>query len=64
MTSITIRQIENRNREYITVKAFVCGNTKPIKTKWVLSVSFFGIVTGFWAIPHPISKGGTCDDEF
>ena len=30
----------------------------------VLPSSFFGIVTGFWAIPHPISKGGTCDDEF
>jgi hypothetical protein len=29
----------------------------------VLPACFQGLVHGYWVIPHPISKGGTCDDE-
>jgi len=29
----------------------------------VLPACFQGIVDGYWVISHPISKGGTCDDE-
>ena len=29
----------------------------------VLSSSLFGVVEGWWVVPHPIKEGGTCDDE-
>jgi len=29
----------------------------------VLPTCFQGLVNGYWVIPHPITKGGTCDDE-
>jgi len=29
----------------------------------VLPACFQGLVNGYWVIPHPIDKGGTCDDE-
>jgi hypothetical protein len=30
----------------------------------VLPACFQGLIEGFWVIPHPIQKGGTCDDEY
>jgi hypothetical protein len=29
----------------------------------VLPACFQGLISGYWVIPHPIQKGGTCDDE-
>jgi hypothetical protein len=30
----------------------------------VLPACFQGLIEGYWVIPHPIQKGGTCDDEY
>jgi hypothetical protein len=30
----------------------------------VLASNLFGTVSGFWAVPHPVTEGGTCDDEY
>jgi hypothetical protein len=30
----------------------------------VLPACFQGLAHGYWVIPHPIQKGGTCDDEY
>ena len=29
----------------------------------VLSSTLYG-VSGYWVVPHPVSDGGLCDDEF
>jgi len=36
---------------------------KPKGFYKVLPACFQGLVNGYWVIPHPIEKGGTCDDE-
>ena len=30
----------------------------------VVSSNLFGVVEGYWVVPHPISDGGTCDEEY
>lgn len=44
---------------------FVVSKTrpKPRGLYKVLPACFQGLVNGYWVIPHPIEKGGTCDDE-
>lgn len=29
----------------------------------VLPSDLFGVVQGYWVVPHPIKKGGTCDEQ-
>jgi hypothetical protein len=44
---------------------FVVTQKKPPEKSLyrVLPACFQGLITGYWVIPHPIEKGGTCDDE-
>jgi len=44
---------------------FVVSSTPPKSSIHyrVLPASLFGVVGGYWVVPHPISEGGTCDDE-
>jgi len=44
---------------------FVVSKHKPEEKDIyrVLPACFQGLVNGYWVIPHPIKKGGTCDDE-
>ena len=30
----------------------------------VLPANLFGIIDGFWVVPHPYEEGGTCDEEW
>jgi len=45
---------------------FVVSDKAHYKTDYykVVPSSLFGIVKGYWAVPYPISKGGTCDEGF
>lgn len=45
---------------------FVAAKTPPPENPLyiILPGDLFGIVSGFWAVPHPMEKGGTCEDEF
>jgi len=45
---------------------FVVSSTPPknsIHYK-VLCSNLFGVVYGFWVVPHPIYDGGACDEEY
>ena len=44
---------------------FIVSSTPPPRSIHyrVLKSSLFGIVEGYWVVPHPIKEGGTCDDE-
>jgi len=46
------------------IPLFVVTNNPPLETSFykVLESSLFGVVSGFWAVPHPIIDGGLCDD--
>ena len=45
---------------------FVVCSTPPRKSIHyrVVSSNLFGVVDGYWVVPHPISDGGTCDEEY
>ena len=30
----------------------------------LLPADLFGVLRGYWAVPHPFSDGGPCDDEY
>jgi hypothetical protein len=30
----------------------------------VISADLFGLVSGYWVVPHPYEEGGTCDEEW
>jgi len=44
---------------------FVVSSTPPKESIHyrVLPSSLFGVVDGYWVVPHPVKEGGTCDDE-
>ena len=44
--------------------AFVVSKTPPRPTGLyqVFPASLFGIVSGYWAVPHTVTEGGACDD--
>lgn len=43
----------------------VCSALPPSSIHYrVLPSSLFGVVEGSWVVPHPISDGGTCDEEY
>jgi len=44
---------------------FIVTCTPPPKSIHyrVLKSNLFGVVDGYWVVPHPIKEGGTCDDE-
>jgi hypothetical protein len=45
---------------------FVVCSTPPRKSIHyrVVSSNLFGAVDGYWVVPHPVSDGGTCDEEY
>jgi len=45
---------------------FVVCSTSPKKSIHyrVVSSNLFEVVEGYWVVPHPISDGGTCDEEY
>ena len=45
---------------------FIVSTTPPPKSIHyrVFKSSLFGVVDGYWVVPHPIKEGGTCDDEW
>ena len=44
--------------------AFVVSKSTPPSSPMyqTFSASLFGIVSGYWAVPHTVSEGGACDD--
>jgi len=50
---------------YTLKPVFVVSSTPPPKSIHyrVLPSSLFGVVNGYWVVPHPIEDGGPCDDE-
>ncbi|HYW96503.1 MAG TPA: hypothetical protein VE870_12995 [Bacteroidales bacterium] len=44
---------------------FIAAKTPPPKNPLyiVLPGELFGLITGYWAIPHPVSEGGYCHDD-
>ena len=44
---------------------FIVSSTPPPRSIHyrVLKSNLFGVVEGYWVVPHPIEEGGTCDDE-
>ena len=45
---------------------FIVTDRPPVSDDYyrILPCSFFGIVAGYWVVPHPIKEGWTCDDEW
>jgi hypothetical protein len=49
------------------VKPVFVVSTDPPKQSvhyLVLPANLFGIIDGFWVVPHPYEEGGTCDEEW
>ena len=44
---------------------FVAGESRPSSSPLyrITAASLFGIISGFWAVPHPVYAGGPCDEE-
>jgi len=43
----------------------VCSTPPPRSVHYrVLPSKLFGVVEGYWVVPHPVSDGGTCDEEY
>ena len=44
---------------------FVAGESPPSSSPLyrITAASLFGIVSGFWVLPHPVFEGGPCDEE-
>jgi hypothetical protein len=45
---------------------FVVATDPPKQSVYylVFPANLFGIVDGFWVVPHPYEEGGTCDEEW
>jgi len=45
--------------------AFVVSRSTPPASPLyhIIPASLFGIVSGFWVVPHPVYEGGPCDEE-
>jgi len=58
-------QLVFRASMYHLKPMFVVSSTPPKKSIHyrVVSSSLFGVVEGYWVVPHPVSDGGPCDDE-
>jgi len=42
----------------------VCSSPPPTSIHYrVLRSNLFGVVDGWWVVPHPVKEGGLCDDE-
>jgi len=42
----------------------VCSSPPPASIHYrVLRSNLFGVVDGWWVVPHPVKEGGLCDDE-
>jgi len=43
----------------------VSSRRPPLSAHYrVLRSSLFGVVDGWWVVPHPVEEGGTCDEEY
>ena len=54
-----------RTAVYNLKPVFVAGESPPASSPlyYITAASLFGIVPGFWVVPHSIFEGGPCDDE-
>ena len=41
----------------------VQGSTDMAVLYHIIPASLFGIISGFWVVPHPVYEGGPCDEE-
>jgi hypothetical protein len=37
---------------------------EAVRKEIVLAVNVFGVLRGYWTVPHPFGDGGPCDNEY
>ena len=54
-----------RTAVYNLKPVFVAAKSPPSSSPLyrITAASLFGIVSGFWVVPHPVFEGGPCDEE-
>jgi hypothetical protein len=48
------------------IPVFVAASSAPAESEHyrMLPDTLFGVVSGFWVVPHPVTEGGPCDEQW
>ena len=48
------------------IPVFVAAATAPPQREHyrMLADTLFGVISGFWVVPHPVTEGGPCDEQW